>query len=105
MENWIWILLVERIISSTCPFTSKIGSALNLITSIAVPIFCLLCFFISTHWWYGLIAFGEYLIIPLLTLRVSRNTTNLYLRIYSGIFSHLNILVVILMYLSLFRII
>lgn len=105
METWIWLLLLDRIIAGTCPFTSKIGSVLNLITAVAVPVFCLLCFFFAQQWWYGLIALGLYFLVPIFIPKIDgHNVSNAY-RVYSGIFSHANILVVILMYLSLFEVI
>ncbi len=105
MELWIWMLIVNRIIAATCPFTSKIGSILSIVNFIAVPVFCILCFFYATSWWYGLVAWAIYLFTVLFIPKINPNETGVLFRIYSGIFSHLNILIVVLMYLSLFKVI
>lgn len=105
METWIWMLIAYRIIALTTPFTSKIGALLGMVTTIAVPIFCVLCFFFATKWWYGLVALGIYLFGTLFTPRINPDDMGKAARIYSGIFSHVTPIIVILMYLSLFGVI
>ena len=108
METWIWLLMVERFFSSTCPFTSKIGSTFGLITVPAVIVFCVLCFFFAERGWiYGVIAFAIYFLVPLFIPKIDTNEA-MYSKafcIYSGIFSHLTLPIVVLMYLSLFKVI
>lgn len=105
MELWIWMLIANRIIATTCPHTSKIGAILGTVTSIAVPIFCILCFFIAPSWLYGLAALAIYLFTALLIPKINPNNTNRLFLLYSVIFSHINIIIVLLMYLSLFKVI
>lgn len=105
METWIWLLIAYCIIASTTPFTSKFGSLLGMANIVAVPVFCLLSFFFAPEWWYGLIAFGIFLFGPLLIPRIDPDETGSAFRIYSGIFSHISPVLVVLMYLSLFNII
>ena len=105
METWIWLLIAYSIIVSTTPYTSKIGSFLGVVCAIAVPIFCFLCFFFAPKWWYGLVTLGIFFGVPLLTPRIDPNTMGNLSRIYSGIFSHILPVLVVLMYLSLFGII
>lgn len=105
MELWIWMLIANRIIAATCPFTSKIGAIFGIVKLIAVPIFCILCFFYATYWWYGLVAWAIYIFTVLLIPKINPNEAGELFRTYSGIFSHIDILIVVLMYLSLFKII
>lgn len=104
MTLWIWLFIAYKIIGSTCPFTSKIGSVLNFLSMIASYIFMILVFFFAPHWWYGLILIGISLIILFIIPRIDPNECGSKMRIYSGIFSHLSPVLVILMYLSLFGI-
>lgn len=105
MENWIWLLILQRIIDSTCPFTSKVGAVLNVITLIAVLMFCILCFFYAPEWWYGLVATGIFLFGSLLIPKINPNDAGPVFRIYSGIASHLSPIIVLLMYLFLLDVI
>jgi len=105
METWIWLLIAYSIISNTTPYTSKIGALFEMLTIIAVPIFCLLCFFFADEWWYGLIALGIYLLGILVFPKINPDNMGTAARVYSGIFSHIAPIIVVLMYLSLFEVI
>lgn len=105
MENWIWLLIIQTIIRSTCPFTSKVGAIFSVITLIAIPVFCILCFFYAPEWWYGLVSIGILLFGTLLIPRINPDDTGTVFRIYSGIASHLSPIIVLLMYLDLFEVI
>lgn len=105
METWIWLLIAYRIIASTTPFTSKIGTLFGMVNTIAVPIFCLLCFFFAANWWYGLVALGIYMLGPLFIPKINPDNMGTTARIYSGIFSHTTPIFVVLMYLALFGVI
>lgn len=105
METWIWMLIVYRIFASTSPFTSKIGAILGWITAVAVPIFCILCFFFAGAWWYGLVAWGIYFLGTLLIPKIDADNAGTALCMYSAVVSHLQPVIVLLMYLSLFKII
>ncbi len=102
METWMILFVVSGILSSTCPFTSRIGALFGSVTVIAKPIFVVLSFFFSPVWWYGLIAASIYLFIPLLIPKVDPLEYGKAARVYSSIGSHANIVIVILMFLNLF---
>ncbi|MBF1421246.1 hypothetical protein [Hoylesella nanceiensis] len=102
METWMILFVVSGILSSTCPFTSRIGALFGSVTVIAKPIFVVLSFFFSPVWWYGLIAVSIYLFIPLLIPKVDPLEYGKAARVYSSIGSHANIVIVILMFLNLF---
>ncbi len=105
MEIWIWLLLISTIVGSTCPYTTPIGAILGAVTVIAKPIFCILCFFFAPAWWYGLIALSIQYLLPAIIAPIDIVSTGKLFTIYSFVFSHLNIVFVVLMYLSLFGII
>ena len=104
MEIWIWLFVAYRIISSTTPLTSKVGALLGMVNMVAVPVFCVLCFVCVSAWWYGLIALGIYLLVPMLVPRIDPDETGSIFRAYSMIFSHVSTILVVFMYLSLFGI-
>lgn len=104
MEIWIILFAVRVILSSLCPFTSKIGSIFSMVTMIATLIFIPLTFFFAPHWWYGLITLGLYFLLPLLLPRVNPDTMSDNGRILSGIGSIISDVVVVLMYLYLFKV-
>ena len=104
MELWFWLFITYKIIAGTCPFTSKIGSALNFLAMIASYIFVILVFFFAPYWWYGLILIAISLVILFGTPRINTENCNPAMYLYSGLFSHLSPILVILMYLSLFGI-
>lgn len=105
MKLWILLFIVYKIIGATCPFTSKIGSLLNFLAMIAAYVFMILVFFFAPFWWYGLILIGISLILLFVIPRIDPSECGALMHLYSGLFSHLSPILVILMYLSLFGII
>lgn len=105
MELWIWLFIAYKIIGATCPFTSKIGSVLIFLSMIASYIFMILVFFFAPHWWYGLVLIAITLITLFAIPKINPSNCGSLMYFYSGIFSHLSPILVILMYLSLFGII
>lgn len=105
METWIWLFVVERVIASLCPYTSKLGGILGWIVVVAEIVFIGLTFFIAPKWWYGLIALTIYFVVPVLMPRIDPNSMSAGQRTLSGIGSTFNYVIVVLMYLSLFHVI
>lgn len=105
METWIWLLILYRIIASTTPYTSKVGSFLGVVSLIGGLVFCVLCFFFAPEWWYGLVAFGIYFAVALFIPKIDPYRMSSIALIYSAIFSHTTLIIVLLMYLSLFGVI
>lgn len=104
MEIWIILFAVKVILSSLCPFTSKIGSIIGMVAMIATLVFIPLTFFFAPHWWYGLITLGLYFLLPLLLPRVNPMAMGTTARSLSGIGSIVSDVVVVLMYLYLFKV-
>lgn len=103
METWIGLLVIDRLLASTCPYTVKgIGQLLGFVSMIATIIFVVLTFIFASQWWYGLIACAIYFLIPMLTPRIDTNSSNIGLWWYSMIGSLLNPIIVVMMYISLF---
>lgn len=105
LESWIWLCFIYNVIGSTCPYTSKIGSVLGFLSLIAGIVFTVLCFFVAPSWIYGFFPIGISLIVTMLTPKIDVNNIGPIFKIYSGIFSHLLPIIMILMYLSLFDVI
>lgn len=106
MELYIWLYIVDKIIGTTCPFTSKFpGVPLTWLSMIASWVFIALTFFFANHWYHGIILLLIEWLLPLLIPKTDPNSGGIGLWIYSMIFSHLSPVLVILMYLSLFNVI
>lgn len=103
MKLWIILFVINRILSSTCPYTSKIGKDIGIISVIVTLLFIPLSFIFAQKWWYGLIAMGIYFIFPLFIPKIQPYITKTGWW-YSMIGSHVNIIILIFMYLSLFNI-
>ncbi len=105
MYLWIWLYLANKLIGATCPFTSKLGGILNMLSMIAKFVFIILAFIFAPHWWYGLILLGISAFVPLLVPKINPESCGHAMHIYSGIFSHISPILVVLMYLSFFGVI
>lgn len=105
MATWIWLFIVNRVLASLCPFTSKAGAFLGWIEVVAEIVFVALTFFFADKWWYGLIALAIYFLVPVLMPRIDPNNMGTNQRILSGIGATINCVIVVLMYLSLFNVI
>ena len=103
METWLVLFIINRVLASLCPFTTKLGNVISTITFVATLVFMVLVFFFAPHWWYGLIVVGLFLLVPHLMPRINPETLNENARIISGIGSTVNNIVVVLMYLALFK--
>ena len=105
MELWLILLVINRVLASLCPFTTKIGSVISMLTFVASLVFIVLVFFFAPHWWYGLIAVAIFLVVPHLLPRINPDAMSENARILSGIGSTVNNIIVVLMYLALFHVI
>ena len=106
METWIYLFIVKQILAATCPYTIKgIGQFLGLVSMVATIVFVVLTFFFAKEWWYGLIACAIYFLIPMFLPKVNPYSTNKAFILYSNIGSLAGIIIIVLMYLSLFSII
>lgn len=104
METWIILFIINRLLSSTCPVTSPIGTLLGYVSIIAIIVFVGLTFWIAPDWWYGLVSIGIYLGVPFIVPKINSCTISNAMWVYSMIGSHANFIIVVLMYLSLFGI-
>lgn len=105
MKTWLILFIVCEFISATAPITSKVvGQALGLVSVIAKFVFMALVFFFAPHWWYGLITLGIFFLLPMF-VQVNPNAVqrNPIASIYSIIASHLQPIVIVLMYYFLLR--
>ncbi len=105
MYLWLWLYIANKLIGATCPFTYKFGALLNILSMVASYVFIILAFIFAPHWWYGLILIGVTIAIPLFMPKINPDDCGTVMLIYSGIFSHLSPILVILMYLSFFGVI
>ena len=105
METWLVLFVINRVLASLCPFTTKIGSVISSLAFVATLAFIVLTFFFAPHWWYGLIVLAVFLIVPLLLPRIDPEGMSENARIMSGIGSTVNNIIVVLMYLALFHVI
>ena len=96
------LFAANRVLVGLCPFTSKLGGVLSWIAILAELVLIVLAFFFALHWWYGLIMAGLYLVIPLLLPRINPESLSDKAKLWSGIVSHVSIVIVVLMYLVLF---
>lgn len=103
---WIWLFVIEAILSSTCPVTIKnIGPIIGIVEIVAIIVFMVLTFFFAAHWWYGLVAVAIYFAVPFFTPRVDANNISDEMRIYSFIGFVVKPVLIVFMYLSLFNVI
>lgn len=105
METWLVLFVINRVLASLCPFTTKIGTVVSSLTFVATLVFIVLTFFFAPHWWYGLIVLAVFLVVPLLLPRIDPEGMSENARIMSGIGSTVNNIIVVLMYLALFYVI
>lgn len=103
METWLVLFVINRVLASLCPFTTKIGSVISSLAFVATLVFMVLVFFFAPHWWYGLIVVGLFLLVPHLMPRINPEALSENARIISGIGSTVNNIIVVLMYLALFK--
>lgn len=103
METWLVLFVINRVLASLCPFTTKIGAVVSSLTFVATLVFIVLTFFFAPHWWYGLIVLAVLLVVPLLLPRIDPEGISENARIISGIGSTVNNIIVVLMYLALFK--
>jgi hypothetical protein len=103
METWLVLFVINRVLASLCPFTTKIGSVISSLAFVATLAFIVLTFFFAPHWWYGLIVLSVFLVVPLLLPRIDPEGMSENARIMSGIGSTVNNIIVVLMYLALFK--
>lgn len=103
METWLVLFVINRMLASLCPFTTKLGNVISTIAFVATLVFMVLVFFFAPHWWYGLIVVGLFLLVPHLMPRINPEALNENARIISGIGSTVNNIIVVLMYLALFK--
>lgn len=104
MEPWLILFIVEKILASTCPFTSKVGTAIGFVNLLARYAFIVLVFFFAPEWWYGLVAIAIDWLIPVVTPKPDLTGKSLGLWVYSMIGSHVAPILTVFMYLSLFGI-
>ena len=105
MESWIIYFIIRSVLSSVCPYTSKIGGVISIPCLVATFVFIVLTFFFAPAWWYGLIAVGIFVLTPLFTPRIDPNSMKPISRLFSTIGSMIADILVVLMYLSLFKVI
>lgn len=96
---------IKAFIAVTCPFTSKIGSALNVLAIIADVVFVVLLLFFAPHWWYALIALAITFVIMKFVPRLNPYDFGSIARLYSSIGSHISPILTVCMYLDLFHVI
>lgn len=105
MGKWIWLFLANRVLASLCPWTSKVGAVLSLLCLVATYVFIVLTFIYAGQWWYGLVSIGIYLLTPLILPKMDADAMSNTGRLFSGIGSIISEILVVLMYLALFKII
>lgn len=101
-QLWYWMFVASSIFGMTCPKTSAIGGVLNLIGMIAKYAFIVLAFFCGAHWWYGLVLLATRLLLMVIVPRIDANNLTPGETLYSIIFSHIEPIVVLIMYISFF---
>ena len=102
MQMWFWLYVAERFLAASCPLTSKVGAVLGVFSLAATFVFVVLVFFLSEHWWYGLLLLAVALAAPFLVPRINPYDCGCFARLYFGVFSHFVPVLVVLMYLSFF---
>lgn len=104
-ETWFWLYVATKVLGSTCPFTSPLGSIFALVGMLARYVFIGILFFFAPHWWYGLVMLLVDWFIPMILPRINpedmRNNIGF---IYSQIGSHVAPLLVVLVYLYFFNV-
>jgi hypothetical protein len=105
MESWIAYFVINRVLTCLCPYTSKIGGVISIPCLVATFVFIVLTFFFAPLWWYGIIAIAIYLFIPVLIPKIDPNAMGPTSRMLSGVGSIIAEALVVLMYLSLFKVI
>lgn len=71
MQTWIYYMIARRILVSLCPFSPKGLTFINWLFFLAEFLFIALTFFLSPHWWYGLIAIAIYIFTPLVVPKIN----------------------------------
>lgn len=107
MELWMVLMIAKKIIDGLCPFTSKFLAMLGIIFLVAEFVFIALCFFFGTEWWFGFIALAIYIIPSMLIPKVDASAFERkpIARLFSTVGSLVSKVLLIGMYLSLFKIV
>ena len=71
MQTWIYYMIARKVLVSACPFTPKCMTFINWLFFFAEFLFIVLTFFLSPHWWYGVIAIAIYIFTPLIVPKIN----------------------------------